>query len=539
MTAPSSSVGPAGLSRVHTKRTAWRLLSMLAVLALPVAACSEGGAGSDATSAEVDREATLRVGHVTAVSSWDPHRVTSANPDVPFMYPAYDRLVEWGRDGRPRPMLAKEWTFADDGLSITLSLRDDVTFWDGERFDAEVAKANLERGKRLLPPASGAELDRIDTVEVVDESTIRIGLSGPDPSLLLKLSSYGGMMVSPNEVDKEDLATTPAGSGPYIPDLAASTDTVVVMNRNEDYWNDEATKYKVLEIHTITDDQTKLNALRANEIDLAYFAANAFSQVESAVTPGAGMRLFVADDTLYAIGVNVNAEREPALRDPAVRRALSMAIDRKAIADSLLYGQCTPHAQPFGPGVTGYVDGLDDDVPDPAGARDLLRSTGHENLQVTILVPTVEPFRSVGEVVQRQWLDIGVRASVRALPGEEFTPAFVTGQGQFSVGTKQVGPVPERVLDDQLARGFIGTVPPWFTDLRARARGLPQDSAEADAAYEELTTRLMDEPLSISICRPSEIIVARDHVLGADQLMWSKFSTTFDPRYVGIARQDG
>ncbi|MPZ80088.1 MAG: hypothetical protein GEV28_06715 [Actinophytocola sp.] len=517
-----------------------RLLSLLAVLALVITSCAQGEQGSEAASTgEVDRDATLRVAHVTAASSWDPHRVTSDSGAVPFMYTAYDRLIEWGRDGQPQPMLAEEWAVSDDVLSVTMSLRTDVTFWDGEKFNADAAKASLERGKRLLGPASGAELDTIESVEVVDDSTIKINLSTPDPSLFVKLASYGGMMISPKAVANDDLATTPSGSGPYIPNLEKSTDTVVVFDRNDKYWNDDAIKNKSLEIHTINDDQTKLNALRTGEIDLAYFAPSSYSQVKSAVTAGSGLELYTADDTQYAIGVNVNAEHEPAMKDPAVRRALSLAIDRKAIADSLLYGQCTPHAQPFGPGVIGHIDGLDEDPYDPDKARDMLRAAGHENLSLTILVPTVEPFKSVGEVLQRQWASIGVQASVRALPGEEFGAAFVAGQGEVSIGAKPVGPVPARALAHQAARGFIGTVPTWLTDLTTKVYALPQDGPEAEDAYKEIATRLNNEPLSMLICRPSEIILARDNVLGADKLMWSKFSTTFDPRYVGIAKEGG
>jgi len=246
---------------------------------------NEGTAESEAPeSDELDRNAVLRIATSAAYQGWDPHVGTSPNATIPHLTPVYDRLVRIGGDGLIEPMLATSWEFTPDQLELTMELRTDVRFWDGTPFDAEVAKLSLERGKRLLAQSTGDRLDAVETIEVIDPATIKLIFSTPDPQALVRMAKFGSVMINPKSVGSDDISTTPAGSGPYIPVVEESDENVVVLERNEDYWDPDVAKVARLEIVTIADEVTRINAIRTGEVAMAPITPTGFLDAQDAVS---------------------------------------------------------------------------------------------------------------------------------------------------------------------------------------------------------------------------------------------------------------
>lgn len=158
-------------------------------------------------------ETTLRIGIQDDPDVLDPHR--SRTYSGRLVYTALcDKLVDVSPQLELVPQLATAWQWSDDNRSLTLQLRQGVTFHDGEAFDAAAVKFNLDRARSLPDSLRKSELASVDTVEVVDPQTVRIRLKQPDATLLAQLSDRAGMMLAP-KASTGDVGSKPVCSGPY------------------------------------------------------------------------------------------------------------------------------------------------------------------------------------------------------------------------------------------------------------------------------------------------------------------------------------
>lgn len=160
------------------------LLGVAVAAALLLSGCTGGGSqgGGDSPAAQVDPDGTFRYVYVQNPVSLDPHR-SPTQWDMLWLRLAYDQLLWQNQDGELEPMLATEWEFVDEGKALEMTLRDDVTFIDGEKFNAAAVKANLERAMTSQLSVHKANLERIASVEVVDDYRVRINLNGPGGNL--------------------------------------------------------------------------------------------------------------------------------------------------------------------------------------------------------------------------------------------------------------------------------------------------------------------------------------------------------------------
>ena len=129
----------------------WAALAAATVVAL--AGCaggsarSGGGAAPTGAAGPANRDAELVVASPSPSTILDPALANNIGQNS-FMAPIYDSLTQVDAKLQVQPMLATSWTFAPDGGSLEMTLRDDVTFHDGTPFDATAVKVNIERGKR-------------------------------------------------------------------------------------------------------------------------------------------------------------------------------------------------------------------------------------------------------------------------------------------------------------------------------------------------------------------------------------------------------
>src|SRR5271157_4769151 len=115
------------------------------------------------------------------------------------------------------PQLATGYEWSADHKALTIKLRQGVTFQDGEKFDAEAVKFNIERHKNMPGSNRRGELAPVTGVDVIDESTVRLNLAAPFSPLLAQLADRAGMMVSPKaaQAEGEKFGSHPVCSGPF------------------------------------------------------------------------------------------------------------------------------------------------------------------------------------------------------------------------------------------------------------------------------------------------------------------------------------
>ncbi|MDQ0675190.1 peptide/nickel transport system substrate-binding protein [Pseudarthrobacter siccitolerans] len=390
-------------------------------LAVGATACSGGEpapAGNGGAAGAPTK--TLTLGSIVGPQTFDPAGVGEAN-FVPYAQAPYDSLILRQPDGSYAPMLATDWKLAADNTSITLNLRTDVTFSDGKAFDAEAAKANLERFKAGTGPLA-RELARLASVEAVDKDTITLKYSAPDPDIIFSLSDAAGRMASPAALqDAKGLATKPVGSGPYVMDSAATVQgSTYTFTARKDYWKPELQKFAKVVFKIFPDEVSLLNALQSKQVDAANLTANNNRKAADA----AGIKHLTPDANLAWNGMifyDRTGAIVPALGDVRVRQAMAMSFDVDTIQKALFSGTGVQNTQVFNaasPGYdkslndaysydvdkakklmteAGYADGFDLTIPinantTPAAQENFKNSLGQLNIRVT--------FENLGTVPQ-------------------------------------------------------------------------------------------------------------------------------------------
>ncbi len=435
-----------------------------AALALVAAACGGNGdggatpttaAGDAATTTtapapsptqpptEVTSGGVLRYAYYLAPSRFDPHRSTIGQDTRLFM-PVYDRLIHYAESGALVPGLATEWSFSDDGLTMTMKLRQGVTFHDGAPFNAEAAKANIERGKTVEGSSVIADLRNIESVTVVDEFTIELTLSGVDAVLPALLSTRAGAMVSPTAFDNDDLDFFPVGAGAYKV-IEHSVGDFIVYERNSSYWDASYGGPDRIEVKILSDETTRLNALRAGEADIAFITGTQIPEAERA-------GLIVDSRPTLTYQVMYLNRGKAGLDNALIRQAFQHAIDRDAYVRVVLNGAGIPNIQPFPPGYFAYNEDYPNDYYpyDPARARELLAEAGVENLELELLVPSVRDRIVAAELMQQWFADIGVTLSLRQFESSQAGDIFFAREEGNAMQSQWGGRIdPQMTLDLQ------------------------------------------------------------------------------------------
>ena len=406
------------------------LVGATAAATLALSACTGGSAEQSSPVSEGGTAPLLTLGSLQEPTSWDPAQANEGHL-APIYQSMYDTLLKREPNGDLSPMLATEWTESEDGLSLDLELRDDVTFTDGTPFDAEAVKANVEHFQQANGPMLG-NLSAVESVEVVDEDSVTLHLSRPNPDLPFNLSNAGAYMGSPAALEA-DIASSPVGSGPYVLDQSRSVvGSTITLTRNPDYWGEEL-PYDEVQFKILVDETARLNALTSGQINVASLnrAASAI-QLEAAgmTTPEqfavnwGGILFFDRDGVLL-----------PELADVRVREALAIAIDTETLVSVGWEGLGEPTSQVFGTNTEAFDEALEDAYDyDPDRARELLADAGASDLTFTLPVTTVfEP--AIYDAIVQNWEDIGVTVERHQWGPGEPIPSMLSGEYPISFFT--------------------------------------------------------------------------------------------------------
>jgi nickel transport system substrate-binding protein len=257
----------------------------------------------------------------------------------------YETLVSYD-NGEIVPGLAETWEVSEDGLVYTFHLRENVKFTDGEPFNAEAVKKNLE----LIPlnlgiynGYFGTVTTLFDKIIAVDTYTVEVHLTRPYYAALNDFSMEMVLaMVSPNAYNedgsyKDTLKTTTLGTGPYM--YQGDTDgTTYTFVKNPEYWGEEP-QLERFYVKVILDNDARQLALRNGEVDILVGARqmsyDSFSELKKA-----GYGALISESSSNTQYLAFNVEKSP-FDDMNVRRAASYAIDKASICKSVLGGIVT------------------------------------------------------------------------------------------------------------------------------------------------------------------------------------------------------
>jgi peptide/nickel transport system substrate-binding protein len=465
------------------------------------AAATTAGSGSAATggsaAAATDPNGVLRIA-TFAITPWDPAK-TATGYSITTLGLVFDRLVHNAPDGSLVPGLATKWEYSADGLTLTFTLRDGVKFQDGTPFDAAAVKANIDRTMTVDGSTQKPDLSRITQVVVVDPHTVQFQLASADATLPAVMSGPAGAMMSPASFADPAVDQHPVGAGMFkLVDYKPGASFAV--ERWDGYWDPAAVKLKRIEFVSLPDAAARINALKTGQVDIAPVEPTNVPDVQKA--DGVKVRL---NKTLRYVYLAMNLADKP-LDELKVRQAISYAIDRKALLDGLYGGYGTVAEQPWPKGYFPHVDGLDDTYPhDVAKAKQLLSEAGHaDGFSADIIaVPSPAVYAQLGEAVQAQLADIGIKLTVKITEPAELGPAmYVNKTAAFALLYTNGSIDPANTVGTRyISTGFFNAgkySTPKMEDLYKQAIATTDNDARTKVMQDvsrEVVAQVLDMPL--------------------------------------------
>jgi len=429
----------------NLKRAA--VVAAAAVLAL--AGCSAGA--DDANGG--DGGGTLTWGVIAQASTFAQKDFRWAN-ESPYAQAVYDTLLRATPDGEIEASLATDWEYNEEKTVLTLTLRDDVTFTNGETLTAEDAAASVLAFKGGGSP-NAANLKYVDNASAVDETTVEITLSAPDPALLTYLTQNGGLVAPAELIDDPAMETDPVGSGPYI---LNADETVVgssyVFDKNEDYWNPDAQHYDKLVLAYYADPTSLLNAVQGGQV-------NVTNIIDSSTVPQMEASGFTSNEFELNWWGFLLSDREgtiqPALADVRVRQAINYALDREALVQTVANGAGTPTSQIFPTFSPSFDEELEDYYTyDLDRAKELMAEAGYEDgFEVTMPRSPAIP-AAHWTLYADQLAQIGITVNYEEVQGADFINFILAGKYPMTWFTLQQDPT-----DFQLAQFQIAGASTW------------------------------------------------------------------------------
>lgn len=501
-----------------------RLTAAASVLAatLALAGCSSavdqqgsGGTGGEPTSGGV-----IKVG--TTVDLVPAAVFTNSNDTINLLIgQVYDSLVDYPVDSLdPEPRLATSWTTAPDGRSLTLELRDDVTFHSGRDFTSKDVEFSI---KTWADPKWTVQFQRtaaaITGFDTSDPHRIVLRFAHPMSNVLDLLD------VMP-VVDKEtfdDTGKSYVGTGPYT-FKSWTPQSKLVFERNEDYW-DGAPKPEGVEVRIVPDAQSLVSQLRSGQLDVIQGASN--RDIETLGRSGdIDTFAFKGSERQTYVGTNVT---NPALKDVRLRRAIALAVDRERIVEEVYRGTGYPIALPWPEYSPAFDEERNTDFTrDVAKAKALVAEVGNVPtlpLEFSTANPNNE---AIAQIVQSDLAEAGIKVElqpnenathIERLIGGKFTALWVLDHAyaQYTPSTLAVTAYPFNA--DKNASNFDDEK--YRTYANAAWKVADGASPEAKAAYDGLNDVLLDQLFLIEMTTTYFLAANSADVEG---ITWSKRS---------------
>ncbi len=448
---------------MNLKRTRahwWSILLLVCILAAP-------GATAMAAQQDAARESTFKVAlgaRIEDPTNLNLYAAGVSRSDTGLHQAVYEYFFYHNlQTGEYVPWLAESYEYAPDFTSLTVKLRDGVTWSDGEAFNADdvVFTYDLLRANPAMDWAEEAN-SRVESVEKVDDLTVRFNLVEPNPRLHLTREAFpavdvwGGLTMLPQHIwEGQDPLTfknsPPVGTGPYR--LADASQTSMTYELREDWWGSEVfgitPAVKTLQFVYLGPEQNVTLALTSNEIDAAsigIMSAGSFLQA-SARNPNIQawsqeLPYAWSDPCPRALMVQ-NAT--PPLDQPNVRWAISNLIDRQAIVDLAYEGITTPAwgiwpdydaNQPFFEAIGDLRQQYPVETYDPAKAEQFFSEAGVTpsdlNLRYLVNADSAEEMK-LSQVLADQLIAAGINVEVQPLSGGQLNDAILRGEYDIKV----------------------------------------------------------------------------------------------------------
>jgi peptide/nickel transport system substrate-binding protein len=493
------------------------VLLLIAIFAL--SACTPESAGEDPSpSSPSDTpggdQGTAKTDIVIALES-DANTLL-ANTDVNYVTDVqirniYDALVDRDRHGGFEPALATEWDTVDE-YTWEFKLREGVTFHNGEPFNAEAVKFNIDY---ILNEENNSfyrsRWVNVEEVIVVDDYTVHIKTSQPFPTLLQRVTDDLLIMAPGHvqEVGLERAAVEPVGTGAYKIDQWVR-DEHLRLQANEDYWRG-APEIKTLTFRYMPEFSARLSAFLSGDIDL-------FKNVPVDSVPQVDNDANSRIEMIGSSRINylaLNTFHDGPLQDKRVRQAINYAVDVDELLMAVLNGFGTKMTGPLSQINLDYTETYDYGY-DPDKAIELLQEAGYEpgdlNLQIDTPSGRYPMDSHVAQAIAAQLERIGINVSIQVnewgnhlskIQQREMKDMFILGwgpafEGQSTIENLFTEVAPYSAFHEPEVEEMIYSAVPIF------------DQDERKAAFDAIQHRLVEEAAWVPLWQQGDLYAVRE-----------------------------
>ncbi len=386
---------------------------MAAVIAVAGAAALVAGCAGDAGQGDDAQGRELTVVLATEPVSLDPCDTQDAANAQILRANVLESLTRIDADsGEVVPLLAESWEGSEDNRTWTFSLKQGVTFHDGEVMDAEAVAASVERVLTTDIGCGNGTTDQFPyevTTRVVDESTLELTSSEPDGIFPLRMTYIDlASPATPVDAKTED----PIGTGPFVLGEVVQGQSIT-LEPYADYWGEAPEAAGVTYLYR-TEPTVRASMITTGEADIAVPIAAADATADDRTREYSDNRVFF---------LRTHTDKPP-FDDPRVREAVHLAIDRETIVGALMERSGLPYDQMVAPTVNAYIDGFEGPSYDPEAASALLAEAAADGVPVDTTVELVtrpDMFPGSDEVMQsiaQNLQDAGFSIQFRSLDTE-------------------------------------------------------------------------------------------------------------------------
>ncbi len=464
------------------------------------------GGGGALAQPEPQSGGEIAVSIVAEPPGWDP-TVSTSQEIARVMYGnVYEGLVRIDRSGDIVPALAESWTTSDDGLTWTFTLKEGVTFHNGDPLTTADVAAALERA---ADPESGHTnskyYEAVADVMTHGDGVVMLTLSAPASSLLYNLARPDSIIYQAGTVETQ--RNEPVGTGPFrFAEWVQGSS--VRLERYPDYHGAPA-YLDAVTFRIIEDTNAQLAALQAGDIDMVGVALSPENAIQ--LQGNADIKVTEGSATTE-ITMALNNAREP-LNNPLVRQAITHAVDKSTIVEGAMFGYGTPigsHASPIEP----YYEDLSETYPyDPDRARELLAEAGYaDGLTLDFELP--QPYnteRRSGEVIAQQLAEVGITANVSIVEWTTWLDRIFT-QGDYDMTI--IGHSEPRDI------GVYGDPEYYYHYDNADVQGLladietTSDEAEQVELYRNVARTIAEDAVNVWVFSPPYLVAAQKNLYG-------------------------
>jgi len=470
----------------------WALALMLSVLAPP--ALAQG------------KKDTVVIGMTLEPPGLDPTAGAASAIGEVVHYNVLETLTKIQSDGTIQPLLAHSWSVTPDNKTWAFRLRPGVKFHNGEPFDASSVKFSFERAVAAgSVNKDKAMFNNIAHIATTDEHTVILTLKNPNPDFLFQLGQTTASIVEPKSVAGNN--TQPVGTGPYKLE-SWNKGSSVVLARWDGYRDAKAVKMKRVTIRFIGDTSAQVASLLSGDVDAfpRVAAARSLAQFQS----DKRFQVLIGGSRSKTI-LAINNKRKP-LDDVRVRRAIAMALDRKAVIEGAADGFGTPIGSFYVPGAPGYVDLTAVNAYAPDKARTLLKDAGVATpLELSIKLPPTPYARQGGEVIAAQLARVGIQAKLESVEWAQWMSGVY---GQKAYDLTVIAHVEPLDFGNFARPGYYWNYEsPKFNELWAKVN-TTADTAQRNQLLAEAQRLVADDAVAAYLYQPTWITVAKAGLRG-------------------------